>query len=112
MLQAPEKYRDVERRWESAPKFPVDRPPTKAEVWAFYSHIYKNVKTDAELKSQARTAWALKYIFWWMQGWRKQPDWVEGDAVIEAAVPHRISLQNYERAVYDAWDVAQERKAA
>lgn len=92
-----------DERIQSAPAFPLDRPPTRAEVWAHYHHIYFDFKghrpntlcTDAcirtegnELEVEAAEAWAWWYITRLRNGWNKQPDWKEGDPVIPAAVPN------------------------
>lgn len=108
-----ERFRLVEKRHATAPQLPTDRPPTKAEVWAYWSHIYDGIKTHAELIADAKADWAYKYATWWLRrGWRKQPDWIEGAPVIDEAVPHFISVDNWQSAVNDAWSRAQEAKAA
>ena len=80
-------------RWQSAPPIPLDRPPTRAEVWAYVEHLYHDLKTEDERKAFAAQMWAGNYA-WWVNwnGWNKQPDWTEGDPVIPAAVPKRGSI--------------------
>jgi hypothetical protein len=87
----------------SAPSLPTDRPPTRAEVWAHYHHIYFDFKghrpngictptclrTDGnELEVEAAEMWAWRYVVALRNGWDKQPDWKEGDEVIPAGVPN------------------------
>lgn len=77
----------TEDRWETAPKPPLDRPPTRAETWAYYSHIYADDLENAAIR--ARNTWAWLYVYCFnFRGWRKQPDWKEGDPVIEAGIPN------------------------
>lgn len=118
-------------REDSAPKLPPGRPPTRREVWARYHFIFFDRKghkattgckptclhDDAgELERYCRGAWAWHYISLFIfKGWDKQPDWVEGDPVIPAAVPSR-SLTDLpfpsgdwgacERKVYELLDIA------
>ena len=92
-----------DERVDNAPPIPTDRPPTRAEVWARYHHLYFDLKghkptplcTDkcqslpvGELEADCLADWVWGYVYFYnFEGWRKQPDWVEGDPVIEAAVP-------------------------
>jgi hypothetical protein len=92
-------------REDSAPSFPTDRPPTRREVWARYHYIFFDRKghkvtpsckptclhtDEGELEGYCRGAWAWDYVSRFLfRGWDKQPDWVEGDPVIPAAVPSR-----------------------
>lgn len=99
----------------SAPPLPTGRPPTKLEVWEHYSHIYNGRKSATELKTFCRGAWAWLYLEYVnFKGWQKHPDWVEGDVVIDAAVP-RAAFQSgaYEKEIEQLWQVAhQQRRAA
>jgi hypothetical protein len=80
------KYASDERMM-AAPKLPTDRPATKKEVWARYHFIYHDIKSPDDLASYCRDAWVWYFVeavnF---HQWRKQPDWVEGDPVIDEAV--------------------------
>lgn len=72
----------------SAPQLPTHRPATKGEVWEHYKHIYGQSKKMTELVDFARGAWAWDYVQWVnFAGWRKQPDWMEGDEIIPDACP-------------------------
>jgi hypothetical protein len=71
-----------------APELPTHRPPTKREVWDRYSFIYGDIKPPDELTRFCRDAWVWLYVEAFnFRAWRKQPDWVDGDPVIDAAVP-------------------------
>lgn len=73
-----------------APRLPTHRPATKREVWDHYSFIYKDIKPHNELARFCRDAWLWNYVDWFnFKGWRKQPDWVDGDQVIHEAVPNK-----------------------
>lgn len=78
----------LDARIQAAPPLPLDRPPTRAEVWANYHYIYKGFKPDDEITRLAKGKWVWAYVCWFnSRSWRKQPDWKEGDPVIEAGVP-------------------------
>jgi hypothetical protein len=99
------KYVPILERLPKVPALPTERPPTRREVWEHYHGIYFDFKGHSrsplctprclhnetrELESYCRDAWAWGYIQRFvsgMKGWDKQPDWVEGDPVIPAAVP-------------------------
>lgn len=108
-------YALVETRSTTAPLLPTHRPPTKSEVWARYSHIYEGVKSPDELKRFCLEAWAWFYVeavnF---RQWRKHPDWVDGDDVIEDAVPAGpfVAGRRHEPEVESLWNIAKERKSA
>jgi len=82
-------------RWESAPPLPTDRPPTRAEVWAYTEHMYAGLKTEQELQAHAAFAWAGTYVYWVnFNNWDKQPDWTPGDTVVRNAVPKRGEIKS------------------
>ncbi len=82
-------------RWQTAPAIPSDRPPTRAEVWAYVEHMYGDLKSETELKGFAAQMWAGNYVRWVnFEGWDKQPDWTEGDPVIRGAVPKQSSIES------------------
>jgi hypothetical protein len=105
-------------RHENAPPMPFDRPPTRAEVWAHVQHYYSGGdKTEAQLQAMARDRWAGNYVYWVnFNGWKKQPDWTEGDPVIEAGVPTKPFEAGHGRSYYNdvraLLERARERKAA
>ena len=70
-----------------APTVPTHRPPTKREVWDRYSFIYGDVKPPEELSRFCRDAWMWSYVSWVnFKGWRRHPDWKDGDPIIYEAV--------------------------
>lgn len=87
---------------------PPDRPPTKAEVWAYVTHYYTGIKTEQEMRDHAFGCWVGNYVYWVnFRGWRRHPDWKDGDGLIEAACPsgpifpdqaHRMVRDLYEKA--------------
>jgi len=82
-------------RWKSAPDIPTDRPPTRAEVWAYVYHLYHDLKSENELKALAAGMWAGNYVYWVnFNAWAKQPDWTPGDPIVAAGVPARGSIQS------------------
>lgn len=99
-------------RYLTAPAMPTDRPPTKEEVWAYWSHQLDGVKTTDEIKLFARGSWAWAYVYEVnFRGWRKHPDWVPGDPVIHEATPTRaIPLGNYIPRVEELWGLARQIK--
>lgn len=103
-----------DHRFEGAPRLPWHRPPTRAEVWAHVTHWFHDVKTEEEMKDFARALWVGNYVFHVnVCGWRRQPNWKEGDAVIEEACPKGpIFPDEIHRVVPDLFRIAQERKAA
>lgn len=77
-----------DNRYETAPPLPTNRPPTRRECFAYYSHVFKDVKDDTAIAQHAREVWAWRYVEWVNgRGWRKQPDWVEGAPVIDVGLP-------------------------
>jgi hypothetical protein len=118
----------------AAPRLPANRPPTRREVWDRCHALYFDRKrhkarpdcterclTDergGELESFCRDGWVWYYVSAFnFNGWRKQPDWVEGDPVIEQAVPFRqfeVEQQSkWAETVYSCLARAQqERKVA
>ena len=97
----------------TAPPVPFDRPPTKAEVWAYMTHVYSKLMDGGELRRRAREKWAGNYVYCVnIRGWNKQPDWVEGEAVIEAACPNGPIMAGtpHVTEVERLWHIA--RKAA
>ena len=101
----------------SAPPLPKGRPPTKKEVWDHYVHTYKDRKPFEELKTFCREAWAWMYLEYVnFHDWRKQPDWVEGDEIVDAAVPNSPfeASSSYVHEVERLWLIAtgRERRAA
>lgn len=72
-----------DEKLNTAPPVPTDRPPTRAEVWAYVSHVYEGLWDEAKMKAHAKACWAGNYVRWVnFLGWRKKPDWV-GDAQLE-----------------------------
>jgi len=66
--------------WATAPKMPHDRPPTRAEVWAYVHHCYEAVKTHDEMVAHAKCLFVGNYVYAVnLRGWDKPPDWTEGD---------------------------------
>lgn len=77
-----------DHRYEGAPPVPTDRPPTRAEVWAHVRHYYADIKTEQEMRDFAAATWIGNYTYWVnVNGWRRQPDWKEGDGIVEEACP-------------------------
>ena len=89
-------------RIEAAPKLPLHRPPTRAEVWKHYHAIYFDLKghkanglcdvrccrkDEGDLEQQCAEMWAWLYVNALRNGWDKQPDWKEGDEVKTVSVP-------------------------
>lgn len=103
-----------DHRFEGAPKLPWDRPPTRNEVWAHATHYFADIKTPDELKDFARNLWIGNYVFWVnVRGWRRQPDWSEGEAVFEGACPTGpIFPDQMHRVVSDLDRIARQRRAA
>jgi hypothetical protein len=105
-------------RMEKAPNLPHDRPPTRREVWDREHALYNGLKTHDEMKLRAKSSWVYAYCRWFnLKGWRKQPDWVEGDPVIEDAVPnvevlYWADVYENERILYACLERARERRAA
>ena len=59
----------------TAPDLPTDRPPTRAEVWAYITHVYEGLWTQDKMEAHAKACWAGNYVRWVnFQGWRKKPD--------------------------------------
>lgn len=73
--------------YAEAPKYPKDRPPTRREVWERQYFIYKDLKPYEVIVSRARTEFVTIWVNWYLRGWRKQPDWTDGDAVVPSAIP-------------------------
>lgn len=104
-------------RLAQAPLLPADRPPTRREVWDREFALYHDIKTHDEMAARARTAWAYAYTRWFnTKGWRKQPDWVEGDPVFEDCVPAGplwwVDVLKNERDIYACLERANRRRAA
>lgn len=75
-------------RLMTAPRPPLDRPPTRQEVWDTNWHVYQGIKERDEIAAMSKAEWVATYVYWFnLKDWRKQPDWVEGDPVIPEAVP-------------------------
>lgn len=95
----------------TAPPIPTNRPPTRAEVWAHVQHFYGNLKTTAELEKMARDRWAGNYIYAVnFNGWRKQPDWTEGDPVIDVGLPEVFEAGSTYRDIRPFLDRVRERR--
>lgn len=76
-----------DERMAKAPKLPTDRPATKKEVWERYHFIYHDIKTPEALASYCRDAWVWFFVEYVnFKQWRKHPDWLDGEDVIEEAV--------------------------
>ncbi len=88
-------------RLNTAPDFPTDRPPTRAEVWAYISHVYAEVWTTDKMEAHAKACWVGNYVRWVnLHFWRKKPDWI-GDAQMELDTdevegPISVDDANYE----------------
>ncbi len=106
---SPQQHKYVpDNRYAIAPALPEDRPPTRAECWKHYSIYFGGVKPHGEIVRFARNQWAWMYVTWVNnRGWRKQPDWVEGDPVRSKNVPelfeagHGASFYNVVKGVLD-----------
>ena len=103
-------------RYTNAPVLPTNRPPTREECWNQAKHFYEGIKTDEEIATFARDHWAWRYVCWVNdKNWKAQPDWVEGDPIIDVGVPevfeagHGRSYYNDVRALLER---ARERSAA
>lgn len=95
--------------FDGAPGLPHDRPPTRAEVWAHFSHVYRSgVKSGDELRDYCKARYVDGYAYWHgIYQWRKQPDWMPGDPVIPAAVPASLGPdQPRTRIVYECLQIA------
>ena len=95
-----------DNRYAIAPALPEDRPPTREECWNHYSIYFAGVKPTEKIVTFARDQWAWMYVTWVnTRGWRKQPDWVEGDPVRSENVPelfeagHGASFYNVVKGV-------------
>ena len=102
-----------DERYESAPRMPTDRPPTKFEVRDYWFHILDGVKAEDEITSFCRQSWAWAYVAAVnFKRWGKHPDWLPGDPVIHEAVPAKpfLSGSNYAQAVEDLWQIARRIK--
>ena len=100
-------------RYETSPKMPSGRPRTKQEVFAYWTHVLKDVKTDEEIKDMARGSWAWDYV-WHVnfRQWDKHPDWTPGEPVIPEAVPVKPipAGSNYIAKVEELWRLARRLK--
>ena len=91
----------TDEKLNTAPPIPTDRPPTRAEVWAYVSHVYADVWKADKMEAHAKAAWAGNYVRWVnLLGWRKKPDWT-GDAQLELGTeeveaPISVRNANYE----------------
>jgi hypothetical protein len=107
-----------ERTLAAASMLPEKRPCTRKEAWDYESFLWADLKTHEELVARARERWVWSYVSWFnFKRWRKQPDWTEGDAVIEAAVPTKPFFpdqRGWAETVYDCLARAREpeRRAA
>ena len=69
-------------------KLPSNRPCTRKEAWDYESFIWAGHRDHEEIVVRARERWLWSYVSWFnFKGWRKQPDWAEGEPVIPGAVP-------------------------
>lgn len=103
-------------RYATAPPLPTNRPPTREECWNHAKHFFSGLKSETEIATFARDQWAWYYVTWVNnRAWKAQPDWIEGDPIIEVGVPklfeagHGRSYYNDVRALLER---ARERKAA
>lgn len=96
-----------------APELPHDRPPTRREVWEYYSFIFRNHRSTEEIKDYCRNYWVEKYTYWFgIYNWRKQPDWVPGQPVIPEAVPTTLFPDEpRSRIIYECLERARRRAA-
>ena len=75
----PRKY-VTDDKLTTAPDFPTDRPPTRAEVWAYVTHVYDGLWDRKKMEAHSKACWAGNYVRWVnLHGWRKLPDWTEGE---------------------------------
>jgi hypothetical protein len=106
-----------------APLIPTHRPGTKREVWERYSFIYGDIKTPEELRVFCRDAWVWDYVYAVnFKGWRRHPDYMDGEAIIYEAVRREPfppdwgfcvrEVQKLAEVAKTAKRVATERKAA
>ena len=102
-----------DQRYDDAPKMPTGRPSTKLEVFAYWAHVLKDVKTEDEIKAHARGSWAWDYV-WHVnfKGWDKHPDWLPGDPVIQEAVPAKSipADGSFISRVEELWQLARRLK--
>ena len=91
----PRKY-VTDDKLNTAPEIPTDRPPTRAEVWAYVSHVYNGLWDEEKMKAHAKACWAGNYVRWVnLLFWRKPPDWTEGEAKLIDG-PITVDNANYE----------------
>lgn len=123
-----------DNRFAAAPPLPERRPPTRAEVWERFHSIYFDYKAHAkkplctdrcnnrsagELEGFCKEAWVWYYVSAFnFDGWRRQPDWTEGDTIIPGAVPDAQfqggDVSGWNRVVYACLETANQlgRRAA
>ena len=96
----------ADNQYAITPALPEDRPPTREECWSYYNSYFAGVKKTQDIVRFARDQWAWMYVTWVnTRGWRKQPDWVEGDPVRSENVPelfeagHGASFYNVVKGV-------------
>lgn len=102
----------TEADYHGAPELPHHRPPTRREVWEHYSYVYRNLWEEERIRDFCKARWVDAYVSWYNRGWRKQPDWKEGDPVIATAVPSRPFFPGdaTQRIVYDYLNRARQPK--
>ena len=93
-------------RLQAAPPWVTGRPPTRREVWERLHYIHHDLKghkphelcnaacvrkPEKELERFCALWWSSCYVQWFnFRGWRKPPDWVEGDPATPEAIPTDI----------------------
>ena len=84
-----------DNRHATIPPLPEGRPPTREECWNYYSLYFAGLKNQHDIIRFARDQWAWMYVTWVnTRGWRKQPDWVEGDPVRVEGIPEVFEAGN------------------
>lgn len=101
-------------RANTAPALPADRPPTKQEVWDYFSHVFSDTKRRDDLIGFCRDYWVWSYVdFVNRRGWDKQPDWIPGQPVKSFAVPSQTfkagEPHNWLVTVQHCWEKANAR---
>jgi hypothetical protein len=90
-----------DEKLNTAPEMPTDRPPTRAEVWAYITHVYEGLWTEDKMEAHAKACWAGNYVRWVnLHGWRKKPDW-EGEAQLELGTEEVEGPISVDNANYD-----------
>lgn len=105
-------------RLERAPALPTNRPATRHEIWERNWFLYHDLKDRDEIAQMSKRAWVMNYVWHFnFRGWRKHPDWAEGQPVALEAVPTVTvfwlgDVYENERILYACLERVRERRAA